>query len=128
MSKAARPPASEEASGEDDMERFEGTAATELVRGSVASATRVTAFLKAVYGWMCAGLAITALVAYSIASAPALVQVVVTNHLLFLALFVAQIALVFFLSARVDTLAPATATLSIGTYRLEYWNLEREPG
>src|SRR5439155_12185476 len=67
MSKAARPPAQEEASGEDDMERFEGTAAMELVRGSVESATRVNAFLKAVYGWMCAGLAITALVAYSIA-------------------------------------------------------------
>jgi len=98
------------------MERFEGTAATELVRGSVESARRVTAFLKAVYGWMCAGLAITALVAYSIASAPALVQVLVTNHLLFLALFVAQIALVFLLSARVDTLAPATATILFVAY------------
>ena len=98
------------------MERFEGTAAMELVRGSVESARRVTAFLKAVYGWMCAGLAITALVAYSIASAPALVQVLVTNHLLFLALFVAQIALVFFLSARVDTLAPATATILFVAY------------
>jgi len=98
------------------MERFEGTAAMELVRGSVESATRVNAFLKAVYGWMCAGLAITALVAYSIASGPALVQVLVTNHLLFLALFVAQIALVFLLSARVDTLAPATATILFVAY------------
>jgi len=90
------------------MERFEGTAATEFAGRGGASVARVTAFLRTVYGWMCAGLAITALVAYSIASLPALVQVLVTNHLLFLGLFVGQIALVFFLSARVDQLAPGT--------------------
>jgi FtsH-binding integral membrane protein len=93
------------------MERFEETAATEFVGRGGASAARVTAFLRTVYGWMCAGLAITALVAYSIASSPALVQVLVTNHLLFLGLFVGQIALVFVLSARVDKLAPGTATI-----------------
>ena len=77
------------------MERFEETAATEFAGRGRASA----------------GLAITALVAYSIASSPALVQVLVTNHLLFLGLFVGQIALVFVLSARVDKLAPGTATI-----------------
>ena len=44
------------------MERFEGRAAMEFTR-QVASATRVTAFLRTVYGWMCAGLAVTAFVA-----------------------------------------------------------------
>jgi FtsH-binding integral membrane protein len=85
------------------------------VRG-IATAERATAFLRAVYGWMCAGLAITALVAYSIASSPGLVQALVTNHLLFLGLFIAQIALVFFLSARVDRLAPGIATLLFIAY------------
>jgi len=59
---------------------------------------------------MCAGLAITALVAYSIASS-GMAQVLAANHLLFLVLFVAQIGIVFYLSARVDRIAPGTATL-----------------
>jgi len=65
---------------------------------------------------MCAGLGITAVVAYSIASSPGLAQAVVMNHLLFLGLFVAQIGLVFYLSARVDRLAPGTATLLFIAY------------
>jgi FtsH-binding integral membrane protein len=101
---------------EDGMERFEGTAATEFAGTDVASAARVTAFLRLVYGWMCTGLVITSLVAYSIASSSALVQALVANHLLFLGLFVAQLALVFVLSARVDKLAPATATLLFIAY------------
>jgi len=65
---------------------------------------------------MCAGLGITAVVAYSIASSPGLVQAMVMNHLVFLGLFVAQIGLVFYLSARVDRLAPGTATLLFIAY------------
>jgi FtsH-binding integral membrane protein len=83
---------------------------------SVASAERVTAFLRSVYGWMCAGLAITAVVAYTIAGSPALVGALVSSHLLFLGLFLAQLGLVFFLSARVDRLAPGTATLLFVAY------------
>jgi len=83
---------------------------------STAAAERVTAFLRTVYGWMCVGLAITAVVAYSIASSPALIQTLVTNHLVFIGLFVGQIALVFYLSARVDRLAPGTAALLFVVY------------
>jgi FtsH-binding integral membrane protein len=81
-----------------------------------ATAERVTAFLRTVYGWMCVGLAITAVVAYSIASSPALIQTLVSNHLVFIGLFVGQIALVFYLSARVDRLAPGTAALLFVVY------------
>jgi hypothetical protein len=83
---------------------------------STAAAERVTTFLRAVYGWMCAGLAITAVVAYMISSSPALVSALVSNHLVFLGLFLAQLGLVFFLSARVDRLAPGTATLLFIVY------------
>ena len=83
---------------------------------STATAERVTTFLRTVYGWMCVGLAITAVVAYSIASSPALIQTLVTNHLVFIGLFVGQIALVFYLSARVDRLAPGTAALLFVVY------------
>src|SRR5262250_2238002 len=77
---------------------------------STAAAERVTTFLRAVYGWMCVGLAVTAVVAYTIASSPALIGTLVANHFLFLALFLVQLGVVFFLSARVDRLAPGTAT------------------
>ena len=98
------------------MEPMDRTPAAPFGGTSTATAERVTAFLRSVYGWMCAGLAITALVAYSIAGTPSLVQALVTNHLLFLGLFVGQIALVFYLSARVDRLAPGTATLLFVAY------------
>ena len=98
------------------MEPFNRTPATPYGETRVASPERVTAFLRTVYGWMCAGLGITALVAYSIASTPELVQALVMNHLLFLGLFVGQIALVFYLSARVDRVAPGTATLLFVVY------------
>lgn len=77
---------------------------------STAAAERVTSFLRAVYGWMFVGLAITAFVAYTIAASPALIGALVSNHFLFLGLFLAQLGVVFFLSARVDRLAPGTAT------------------
>src|SRR6266508_2971774 len=83
---------------------------------SVATAERVTIFLRSVYGWMCVGLAITAAVAYMISSSPALIGALVSNHLLVLGLFLAQLGLVFFLSARVDKLAPRTATLLFIAY------------
>lgn len=83
---------------------------------SVATSERVTTFLRSVYGWMCVGLAITAAVAYMISSSPALIGALVSNYLLFVGLFLAQLGLVFFLSARVDKLAPGTATLLFIAY------------
>jgi len=83
---------------------------------STAAAERVTTFLRAVYGWMFVGLAITAFVAYTIAGSPALIGALVSNHFLFLGLFVALLGVVFFLSARVDRLAPGTATLLFVIY------------
>ena len=75
-----------------------------------AAAERVTTFLRSVYGWMCAGLAVTAAVAYLISNTPALVGILASSRLLFLGLFLAQLGVVFFLSARIDRIAPGTAT------------------
>jgi uncharacterized protein len=76
----------------------------------VATAERVTSFLRAVYGWMCAGLGVTAVVAFSVAGSPRTVQALTTNRLLFFALLIAQLGMVFYLSARVAKLAPGTAS------------------
>ncbi len=76
---------------------------------TLGAAERVTAFLRGVYGWMCVGLGLTAVVAYGVAGSPAIVQTLVTNQLLFFGLMIVELGFVFYLSARVDRLAPATA-------------------
>jgi FtsH-binding integral membrane protein len=75
----------------------------------IAAEERVTAFLRSVYGWMCAGLAITALVAWYVASSPSLVGTLVRTPFLALGLMVAQLGLVGVLSFRVQKMAASTA-------------------
>ena len=70
---------------------------------------RVSAFLSKVYGWMFIGLGITAAVAYFVASSPALTGARMANRLVFFALVVVELGLVFFMSARVESLEPGTA-------------------
>jgi FtsH-binding integral membrane protein len=72
---------------------------------------RVSAFLTAVYGWMCTGLALTATTAWLIARSPTLVSAIAANRLLFWGLMIAQLGIVFVLSARVHRLAASTASL-----------------
>ena len=70
---------------------------------------RVGAFLSKVYGWMFLGLLITAGVAFAVASTPVLIETLILNRLLFWVLLFAQLGVVFYLSARVNKLAPVTA-------------------
>lgn len=70
---------------------------------------RVGAFLSRVYAWMLVGLLITAATAFAVASTPALIEVVIVNRLVFWVIVIAQLGLVFYLSARVDKIAPAAA-------------------
>jgi FtsH-binding integral membrane protein len=73
------------------------------------TAERVSAFLWKVYGWMALGLGVTALVAVAVAGSPELLRVLVLNRLVFFALIIGELGLVFFLSARATSMAPATA-------------------
>src|SRR5437870_9506941 len=76
---------------------------------TVQTADRVSAFLWKVYGWMAVGLGLTAIVAFAVAGSPDLIRVLVGNRLVFFGLVIAELGLVFFLSARATQLAPATA-------------------
>lgn len=80
-----------------------------LTTNSVQTAERVSAFLWKVYGWMAVGLGLTAMVAFAVAGSPDLLRVLVGNRLVFFALVIAELGLVFYLSARADRLAPGTA-------------------
>jgi len=70
---------------------------------------RVGAFLSKVYGWMFFGLLVTAVTAFAVASSPAIIEIVFLNRLVFWGLIIAQLGVVFYLSARVEKVAPATA-------------------
>ena len=70
---------------------------------------RVGAFLRSVYGWMCLGLLVTAGVAFAIASSETFIETLLLNRVLIWVILLAQLGLVFYLSARVDKVAPTTA-------------------
>jgi hypothetical protein len=76
---------------------------------TLGAAERVTAFLRNVYGWMCAGLGVTALVAFTVAGSPAMVQLIASNQILFLGLVLGELGLVFYLSSRALHLASNVA-------------------
>jgi len=76
---------------------------------TVQTADRVTAFLWKVYGWMAVGLGLTAIVAFAVVGSPDLLRVLIGNRLVFFALVIVELGLVFFLSARAARLAPGTA-------------------
>jgi uncharacterized protein len=60
---------------------------------------------------MFAGLGVTAVVAAAVAGSPAVMRTIAANQLLFMVALVAELALVFYLSARMQSLTPTAATL-----------------
>ena len=91
------------------MERSDSRAEP-LSATAVAGATeQVSAFLRAVYGWMCLGLGITASVAYVVAGSPTICSPSRRTGPIFWGLIIAQLGIVFVMSARVHKLSPAAA-------------------
>ncbi len=74
--------------------------------------------LHRVYGWMAAGLATTAITAYIVANTPAFVEVLFKNIWLIFVLFIAQLALVVFLSFRIQRMSFVTAVVTFLLYSL----------
>ena len=81
-----------------------------------ARADDTSAFLSAVYGWMFVGLAITAVTAWLVASSPGAIAAIATNRALFWGLTIVQLGIVVVLSARVQQLSSATASLLFIVY------------
>jgi uncharacterized protein len=78
--------------------------------GSPTDALRRQSVLTQVYAWMTAGLLTTGAIAMFVASSPALVNLIFGNMVLFFGLIIAELVLVWVLSANIMRLAPATAT------------------
>jgi FtsH-binding integral membrane protein len=73
-------------------------------------------FLTRVYGFMSAGLGITALTALAMASSPALMGIFFGNPLLLWGSVIAQLVLVFTFSARVNKMAVSNAAIMLVVY------------
>ena len=66
-------------------------------------------FMVRVYNWMTSGLVLTGLVAYAVASTPAVLQLVM-NPIVLIVLVIAQLGLVFWLASRVMQMSATQAT------------------
>lgn len=71
---------------------------------------RVNSFIQSVYNWMALGLGLTAVVALYAASSESLVRLIFSNQLVFFGLIIAELALVFTISSRIEKLQSSTAT------------------
>ena len=73
-------------------------------------------FLSQVYLWMAMGLALTGMVAWGMANNPAAVVGLMRNPFLFLMIVIAQIGIVFWLSASVLNVSATAATIGFSIY------------
>ena len=67
-------------------------------------------FMSGVYRWMTFGILVTAFLSFFIGTSTELVYAILENKILFYGLFIAEIALVIFISARIEKLSAMTAT------------------
>jgi uncharacterized protein len=68
------------------------------------------AFILKVFGWMTAGLMLTAVVSLFTVSTPALLEAIFSSRFVYLGLIFGQLGLVIFLSARIEKMTAVTAT------------------
>lgn len=69
----------------------------------------VPEFIRSVYLWMAGGLMLTGFIAYAVASTPALVAAIVLNRPVFYGLIIAELAIVFGMSAAINKISSTTA-------------------
>ncbi|HEU5161998.1 MAG TPA: Bax inhibitor-1/YccA family protein [Thermoanaerobaculia bacterium] len=77
---------------------------------------RIAAFVRSVYGWMFAGLALTAMAAAWVYNSPAM-QSIVFSGVMWL-LIIAELGLVLYLSFRIQKMSPASAASAFMVYSL----------
>ena len=71
---------------------------------------QVNEFIRSVYNWMAIGLALTGFIAFYVSQNETLLRLILGNRLIFFGLIIAELALVFSISARVHKMKATTAT------------------
>ncbi|MBI5581387.1 MAG: Bax inhibitor-1/YccA family protein [Deltaproteobacteria bacterium] len=77
---------------------------------------RVNSFVRSVYNWMAIGFGITGVVAYGVANSPGVREIVFGAPLVFFGLIIAQLVMVFMISARIQRMQASTATMLFIVY------------
>ena len=80
------------------------------------SEVQVNEFVRSVYNWMCIGLGVTGLVSLYVSGNETFLRLVFGNSLIFFALIIAELALVFSISGLVNRMSAGTATLLFVVY------------
>ena len=70
----------------------------------------VNSFIRSVYNWMAVGLALTGIVAFYVGHNESITRMIFGNRIIFFALIIGELVLVFTLSARISKLNASTAT------------------
>jgi FtsH-binding integral membrane protein len=73
--------------------------------------TTTSGFFAKVYGWMTAGLALTALAALMTLSSQGLINLVFGNRFVFYGLIIGELGLVFAMSAAINRISAMAATV-----------------
>ncbi|MCI6160458.1 MAG: Bax inhibitor-1/YccA family protein [Prevotella sp.] len=97
------------------LERFE----QQVMNGSERSKWATAAFpalMRKVYTWMTLALVLTGITAYGVAHSPALMETIFTNKILFWGLLIGELALVWGVSAAINRISLATATMLFVLY------------
>jgi FtsH-binding integral membrane protein len=71
---------------------------------------RVNSYIRSVYNWMAIGLALTGFIAFYVAGNESLIRLIFGNQMIFFGLIIAELVLVFSISARVHKMQASTAT------------------
>lgn len=78
--------------------------------------SEIAQYFAKVFVWMFAGLAVSGVVAYAVASSKVVLQAVYGSPFVMIALVIAQIALVIFLAARITKMSPLAARVGFLAY------------
>ena len=86
--------------------------------GNATALVRVNSFIRSVYNWMAIGLVLTAATAFYVASTPAMLQLIFGNRGVLFGMIIAELGMVFYLSARVQKMSASTATALFVLYSI----------
>ena len=98
------------------MQNFQERTNYNVNNPTAAKAVLVNTFLRGVYWWMTAGLALTGVMAWLVYNSPTMQQIIINNPLVLFGFIIVEVGLVMFLSARIQRLAGSTATMLFMLY------------
>ena len=99
-----------------DLERLQQEVLNEKESSRWASSTTLPVLMRKVYTWMTLALVITGITAWGVAHSPAILQMIMTNKILFFGILIGELALVWGVSAAINRLSLTTATLLFVLY------------